>query len=224
MSARLVVPSMVIIASLLAAGCVGSNDHESPAAAPTTNDTPELHMQMQMNETNASAPPSNSTTTNQTYDYSSCMVGMDMPGCPASVAEKRYLEAQAKARPDKQLPPVKIALKPQGDGQTGAFLVENGTLQLLLTAYLNDSGPGPYAALGPGGMGDLKVELKAGASTKSITLANSANSAGVDPAVVMTHTYTSMVALPADGEWTVTVLGQGQNAQVTLVLVERFYS
>lgn len=226
MSARLVVPSLVTVAFLVAAGCIGAetHDHEAAAATPSTNATPQMQMQMPMNESNASASPSNSTSTNQTYDYSSCMVGMDMPGCPASVAEKRYLEAQAKARPDKELPPVKIALAPQGDGQTGKFAVENGTVQLLLTIYLNDSGPGPYAALGPGGTGDLKVDLTGGDSTKSIALAGSAKSAGIDPAAPMSHLYNAIVALPARGEWTATVQGQGQNAQVTLLVVERFYS
>lgn len=219
---RRVLLALTLASVTVLAGCVGNKTTErvfKDDAANASASAPGA----QVNATNASNTQG-SNSSNQTYEYANCMAGMDMPGCPADVAERYYREQQAKARADKPLPPVKIALKPQGDGQTGAFSVENGTLQLLVTVYLNDTGQGPYFALGPGGMGDLRVDLKGGSVTKSVALSGSANSAGVDPAVVMTHAYNAIVTLPSDGDWTATVQGQGQNVQVTLSIVERFYT
>ncbi|GEM_PF-1960208 len=189
---------------------------------------------MQMSPASTDAPASNASTNSTAgngtaqpqYDYSACMPGMDMPGCPASVAAEYYAKQQASAPPpDKDLPPVKIELTPQGDQGPGKFTVDNGTKQLIVSIRLNDSGAGPYAALGPGGQGDLTLDLKGPAGSKTIALAGSANTVGVDPAAPASKgPYSGIVTAPGEGAWTITVNGQGQNANVVVSITERFTS
>jgi hypothetical protein len=175
--------------------------------------------------TNGTSTPS--ANANETYDYSNCMVGMDMPGCPAAVAARMAAGqggSTAPPPPDKVLAPVKIDLTPDGSKQDGKFTLETGTKQLLVTLRLNDSGPGPYAALGMGGQGDLKVTLKpASGSGKTITITGSAQSVGVDPAAPLSRVTSDVLGAPAEGGWTLTVEGMGQNAYVSVELTERFY-
>jgi hypothetical protein len=224
MPRRAGVLTFALIAVLVLAGCASKQD--PVAATPPQNVTASSVGANATVSANATAGSGNATdASNQTYDYSNCMVGMDMPGCPASVAAKYYAEQAAKYRPDKVLPPIKFTLTPQGPDKAGNFSIDNGTMQLLVTVYLNDTGTGPYAALGPGGQGDLSVALKpSSGDAKTLTMGGSANSVGVDPASPLLRSWNTLYTTPADGGWGATLSGVGQNTQVTVLLLERFYS
>jgi hypothetical protein len=185
-------------------------------------------------------PPAANTSTNNTtasqdlgYDPSSCMVGMDMPGCTAAQADANYKKQQAAEaakgpKPDQALPSLKIGLDPQSVGQTGGFSVDTGAKSLLVKIKLVSTGTGPYAALGPGGQGDLSVEFKApGATsaTKTITLTGTGagSSVGADPANPMDKAAASdTILVTLEGGWTLHVLGQGTNVNVQVDMTERY--
>jgi hypothetical protein len=219
----------VLAAALVLAGCVKQD--KPPAdnvGAATTNSTPLAPSNA---TANATANVNASTGTNGTgkdpnmpSDPSSCMSGMDMPGCTMAQADYYYKHSKAgSAAPDRALPPVVVALDPQGAGQSGKFTVENATQQLLISIKIKDDGPGPYAALGPGGQGDLAVELKGPASTKKIMLNGTTQSVGVDPASTLFKSFVDGLVLPGEGSWTIQVDGQGKAVTVEIDITERFY-
>jgi hypothetical protein len=231
---RAVLLALLLGTALVLAGCAAKTDEgATPASTDANESTANVHANATVTAGNASASAGNNGTTNQTgardprmpEDPSNCMGGMDMPGCTAAQYEYYYAKTMANTPqppPDKALPPIKIGLTPQGPDGTGKASLDAGTMELLVTVHLNDTGPGPYAALGPDGTSDLKVTLKGPTASKVITLAGSSHSVGVDPASPLASRFTGSVTMPAAGDWTVTLDGIGQNAQVTINLVERF--
>jgi len=174
----------------------------------------------------ANQSATNATNSTSSFDPASCMRGMDMPGCTAAQAESYYQSQKGGTAsappPDKDLDPVKIALDAQGSNPSGKATLDAGTMQLLVTVFLNDTGPGPYAAFGPGGSGDLKIDFKGPNGTKSMTLGGSGGLVGADPASPLAKTFTTTISMPDAGAYTVSVAGQGQNVQLTIRLTERF--
>jgi hypothetical protein len=182
---------------------------------------------MQANGTaNATANGTAGANDTTQYNYSNCMVGMDMPGCPAAVAEQRYEQLKAQAKPDVTLPKVTINFDTQGQGQTGKATLDSGVQQLLVAVYVNDSGAGPYATVGPnGGTSDITLTLKGTNATdsKEMVLTGTGQWAGVDPAQPGSKgPFTGIVSVPSAGAWTLSVDGQGTNMHVEINLVERF--
>ncbi|MEA3199432.1 MAG: hypothetical protein QOE90_860 [Thermoplasmata archaeon] len=230
--ARAIVLTLLAALSVLLAGCASkSGDDLTPppdqtptfeeAAAPTPNAT--ANATASAGGANATAS-NNATAGDMPTDPGNCMGGMDMPGCTAAQAARyyAYMEAKAGPRPDETLPPIKIPLTPQGDSEKATISLDEKIVTLLVTVHLNDTGNGPYLALGPGGMGDLSLELKGASTTKTIPLTGSANSVGVDPASSLAMTFQTTISAPEPSAWTLTVSGQGQGAEVVVNLVERF--
>lgn len=227
--ARTALLVIVLASVIVVAGCVKKDPPASDTVgAAGINATPTSHANA---TTNASAHANASAGTNGTGkdpnmpdDPGSCMSGMDMPGCTSAQADYYYKHTKAgSAAPDRPLAPVVIALTLDGTGQAGKFTVENGTQQLLISIKIKDQGPGPYAALGPGGQGDLKVELTGPAGTKTIALNGTTQSIGIDPASTLFKSYVDGLVLPGEGDWTARVVGQGKNVNVEIDITERFY-
>lgn len=211
-------------ALILVAGCASKEDPATP--------TPET----QNNVTTTAATNGNATTNatanataappgkdpNMPDDPSACMGGMDMPGCTAAQSAYYYKKQQENyvaPPPDKPLAPVKITLTPQGPDASGKFSIENGTMILLVSLYVNDTGTGPYLAMGANPGDDLKLEIK-GPTTKTFTIKAAE---GVDPVAALSTQTNSEISMPAQGDYTVTLTGMGQNVVVTMTLTERFY-
>lgn len=229
---RQVLLSLLLGLALLLAGCAAKTDGDEP--------TPEGDAAGNGANTSADnatmAPAANATNTTSSGDTSmpddpsQCMSGMDMPGCTQAQAE-RYFAAQSALPPppaDKALPNVKIELNPQGDAtQTATFQVpDNDTKQLLVAIRVNDSGQGAWFVSGSGTppASDLKVTLKSGSVTKTITVSG-IQSAGVDPANALAKgPYNDAIPLPPAAGWTITVDGVGQNVHLDVQLTERFWS
>ncbi len=214
-------------AVLLLAGCA-SKGEPAPENGPETTAATNESASAPVNATAGTNATANQTAPakdpSMPDDPSSCMRGMDMPGCTAAQAEAyaKAQEANAGPRPDQALTPVKIALNLQGTDQKATVALDEGTMTLFATVYVNDTGQGPYLALGPGGQGDVTLQMKGANTTKTFTLAGSGSSVGVDPAAPLAKKYTAALEMPESGAWTITVGGQGQAVQVEVDLLERF--
>lgn len=235
---RLPVPAAFVALALLVAGCTTPEDtaeavDETAAAIDAANQQMQAAAGMSQQGSNASmsananaSASSNATansTANQTqYDHSNCMRGMDMPGCPAAEADRYFDEIAAnRPPPDKPLEPILIALDPTGEGQTGAFRIDEGTMKLLVEVHVNHTAMGPWAVVGSAPGEGLRLEFTGGEATESMALGEP--DAGVDPALALRGTYRTEISMPAAGDWTLNVAGRGTNAQVDILLVERFY-
>ncbi|MHB8604206.1 MAG: hypothetical protein ACYDCK_03035 [Thermoplasmatota archaeon] len=133
--------------------------------------------------------------------------------------------AMSAAKPDRPLAPVTIALAPDGSGETGSFAVDAGVRALAITITLTDSGVGPYAATGAGGTGDIVVKLVAKSATNAttVTLSGTGGTAGLDTGTTTSKgPFTATAAMPAAGAWTISVEGQGQNAAISVKVIEKF--
>lgn len=228
--------AFALLAALLAAGCMAKNqdpadgeptDADLAAAAANMSAASQMAQNMSAQGNATAANGTAAKDPNMPDDPSACMQGMDMPGCTAGQSDyyyKQQMKSYVPPPPDKELPKISIKLDPQGANPSGAFKVDNGTKQLLVDVYLNDTGPGPYASLGPGGQGDLKLTFKGATDSKAIPLGSSGGSVGADPANPLARSWHTSIELPAEGDWKVTLEGQGTNAELTVHLVERFYS
>lgn len=149
------------------------------------------------------------------------MRGMAMPGCTEAQAEAYFAAREVDAPPpDKPLTPIVIVMDAQGANAAGAFTLDNGTMVLLVEIVISNTGQGPYAALSAGDMGEVTLDLIGPVET--LTLALGGPYIGVDPVNVLSKKSTATVQMPAIGDWTVALHGQGANAQVELRLIERF--
>lgn len=147
---------------------------------------------------------------------------MNMDGCTAAQADAYFNARKANAPPpDKELPPVTILLDAQGANPTGAFSLDEGTMVLLVEVYVNNTGPGPYFALGPDGAGDLMLDLVGPTETKTISLPG--ENIGIDPANPLSKMVSATVDMPTIGDWAIALNGQGTNAAIEVRLIERFY-
>lgn len=229
-------PALAIIlgVGLLLAGCAQKGD---PAATSnpglkvgSTNATAN-----NPNATKATPSPSPANATNNgtapaddmPQEGATCMRGMDHPGCTAQQAENQYKKWKAAQdakgpAPDRALTPLKISLNPQGTNQGASANIDEGTMTLFITVYLNDTGPGPYAAVGSTPMNDIQVVLKGTSTTKTITLQGTSASIGADPAAPLAMKATSIISMPESAVWNIQVNGQGQNARVEIDMLERF--
>lgn len=218
---------LALAAALVGAGCIKQDPPVAALETASTTTTPMAGANATA-DANATANSSTNSTSgkdpNMPDDPSNCMSGMDMPGCTEAQAEYYYKKSKAgSAPPDRQLAPIVIALAPDGAGQAGKFEVEMGVKQLVISVKINNDGPGPYLALGPGGEGDLKLVLKGESGAKTIPLNGTAQTVGVDPVTKLFKSYTDGLALPSEGKWAITIEGQGENAHVTVDITERFY-
>lgn len=212
------------------AGCVGKDEPATPGGGPTPDASPSTPTAASP----ATAAPSNGTTTSNATaetngtkasdmpsDPGNCMRGMDMDGCTAAQADAWFDSQKANAPPpDKELPPVVIVLDAQGANTPGAFTIDAGTMRLLVHMYLNSTGPGPYAAVGPDGVGDMQLRFVGGDDTTTLTIGG--RNVGVAPADPLANAFTAVLDMPAAGDWTLELEGQGSNAQLEVRLIERF--
>jgi hypothetical protein len=222
---------LLVAAALLMAGCAAKNDphaHESTSDGNVSVASSGANVTMPEGASNATGNATSSNGTDMPSDPANCMGGMDMPGCTSQQADNYYKKRKAEEAakgppPDRALTPLKIALSPKGDNQGGSSNFDDGTMTLFITIYLNDTGTGPYAAVGPSGQGDLSLLLKGPKSmSKTVALSGTGPSVGVDPAAPLSKKFTAQISMPETGVWSVTVNGQGQNARVELDMLERF--
>jgi hypothetical protein len=218
---------------VLATGCAAKDGPTSKESAKisdvetSTNSTNANTQAPALAQSNATANSNTTTDANTTKpsdmpsDPSNCMRGMNMDGCTAAQADAYFDSRKVNPPPpDKELPPVVIVLDTQGANPSGAFTLDAGTMTLMVQIYLNDTAPGPYAAVGPGGVGDLTLSFVGPKETTTYTIKGP--NVGVDPADPLADKFTTMLEMPAVGDWALTLDGQGSNTQLEIRLVERF--
>lgn len=228
----------LLVLTLALAGCTAREEAPKPQAAEATLAAEDTTAEASADPTPADGPATtdasanttaeaNATAPGEPEDPGNCMRGMDMPGCTKEQADAYFdrIKAEQAARgppPDKALPVLKIDLTPTGENQLSSFAIDDGTRRLFISVFLNASGPGPYAGLGPGGSDPMQLTFTSSDSTTTITLAGAPETVGIDPARPYTKTFLAEIEMPAAEVWEIALLGHGENAGIEIAMVERF--